>query len=213
VIKLNSIPAYGRQTSDLFLRAVDIAVSSTALVVLLPLFVTVALMVKVESQGPAFFRQERVGRYGRIFNIWKFRSMFEESSSPKSDFRTGRNDRRITRVGRVLRASSIDELPQLINVLMGHMTFIGPRPTLPHQAERYDDYQRRRLEVRPGITSLASTKGRNRLSWADRIDLDVWYVDNRSLILDMKILLRTFWVAFVTRDGVYADGDKNDDFV
>jgi lipopolysaccharide/colanic/teichoic acid biosynthesis glycosyltransferase len=127
-------------------------------------------------------------------------------------YQTSRDDARITRIGIGLRKLSLDELPQFFNVLTGQMSLIGPRPTLMYQVEQYTPEQRRRLEARPGITSWASVNGRNRLSWADRIKMDVWYVDNWSLWLDARILLKTFWVAFVTQDGVYAEG-ANDDFI
>jgi lipopolysaccharide/colanic/teichoic acid biosynthesis glycosyltransferase len=126
--------------------------------------------------------------------------------------KTARDDDRITRTGRFLREFSLDELPQLFNVLTGEMSLIGPRPTLPYQVESYTPHQRKRLNMKPGITSLASVKGRNDLSWDDRIELDVVYVRDASLLLDFKIFLRTFWVAFVTRQGVYNSEGANDDF-
>jgi lipopolysaccharide/colanic/teichoic acid biosynthesis glycosyltransferase len=123
------------------------------------------------------------------------------------------NDERITRVGRFLRNSGIDELPQVLNVLVGEMSLVGPRPTLSYQVERYSPFQKRRLEVRPGITSLAVVSGRNALSWNERIELDVWYIDHWSLSLDLKIMLRTLWCVLVTREGLYGKDGVNDSFV
>lgn len=122
------------------------------------------------------------------------------------------DDLRITRVGRFLRNFGLDELPQLINVLKGEMSLIGPRPTFPYQAELYDEFQKRRLEVKPGLTGWALVHGRNRLPWKERIILDVWYVDHWSLWLDLKILLKTAWIVLVTREGLYGEGGINDDF-
>ena len=124
-----------------------------------------------------------------------------------------KDDERITRVGRFLRNFGLDELPQLLNVLSGEMSLVGLRPTLPYQVEHYDDFQRRRLTVKPGITSLAVVSGRNALSWRERIELDVWYIDHYSLLLDLKILLRTLWCVLVTREGLYGEDGINDPFV
>jgi lipopolysaccharide/colanic/teichoic acid biosynthesis glycosyltransferase len=123
------------------------------------------------------------------------------------------DDSRITRVGRILRNLGLDELPQLLNVLVGEMSLVGPRPTLAYQVEHYDATQRRRLEVRPGITSLAVVSGRNALSWKERIELDVWYIDHGSLWLDLRILAKTLWVVLVKREGLYGEGGVNDPFV
>lgn len=192
-------------------RGIDISVSLIWLVLLSLPFVLIAVAIKLESRGPVFFRQRRAGRHGDVFVIWKFRTMVDGAARKGLGARIVKDDARITRIGKVLRALSIDELPQIINVLTGDMSLIGPRPTLVRQVEAYNSHQRRRLEVRPGITSWASVNGRNRLPWAERIEMDIWYVDNLSLWLDIKILFKTLWVAFVTRDGVYAEG-ANDDF-
>ncbi len=193
-------------------RGIDIAVSLTWLIVLSLPLAMIALAIRLESHGPVFFRQKRVGKDGRVFVIWKFRTMVDGAVNKGLGVTVVKDDNRITRIGRLLRALSLDELPQIINVLNGDMSLIGPRPTLPHQVEVYTPHQRRRLEVRPGITSWASVNGRNRLPWEERIELDVWYVDNLSVWLDVKILFKTLWVAFVTRDGVYAEEGANDDF-
>ncbi len=193
-------------------RGVDISVSLIWLILLSLPFVLVAMAIKLESRGPIFFRQKRAGLDGQIFVIWKFRTMVDGAAKKGLGNKVVKGDARITRTGKLLRALSIDELPQIMNVLSGDMSLIGPRPTLVHQVEAYNSHQRRRLEVRPGITSWASVNGRNKRSWEDRIEMDIWYVDHLSIWLDIKILFRTLWVAFVTRDGVYADDGANDDF-
>ncbi|MGQ9498492.1 MAG: sugar transferase [Desulfotomaculales bacterium] len=194
-------------------RAIDIAVSLAGLALCTPLFLVVAVLIKLDSPGPVFFRQERIGKGGRPFYPFKFRTMVQDAERMGLRYNTAVDDPRITRVGRVLRNCGVDELPQLINVLKGEMSLVGPRPTLRYQVEKYDAFQRRRLEVKPGITGWALVNGRNRLSWEERIKLDVWYVDNWSLWLDVKILLKTLWVVLVTHEGVYGEGGVNDDFV
>ena len=194
-------------------RAIDVTASGVSLLLLAVPFLAIALLIKLSSPGPVFFRQERVGKDGQLFNIWKFRTMVDGAVNMGLGLNTSADDARITRVGRFLRALSLDELPQLINVFRGEMSLIGPRPTFLYQVEQYDEEQLHRLDIRPGITSWASVCGRNRLSWEERIKMDVWYVRNRSLWLDLKILARTAWVAFVTREGIYGAGGANDDFV
>lgn len=182
----------------------DRVVACIALVLLAPAFALIAAAIKVESRGPVFFRQERVGRAGRRFRIWKFRTMVVGAERMGAGYLIETDDLRITRVGRVLRRWSLDELPQLINVLAGEMSLVGPRPTLGYQVEQYDRRQRRRLEVRPGITGWAQVNGRNELSWPERIDLDVWYIDHWSLGLDARILVRTVGTV-VSQRSVYVD--------
>lgn len=194
-------------------RTLDVACSAGALLVLALPFALLAAAVKLGDGGPVFFRQERVGKGGRPFRVWKFRTMVVDAVSKGLGVTVAAGDERITRVGRVLRDLGLDELPQLVNVLVGEMSLVGPRPTLAYQVERYDAFQRRRLEVRPGITSLAVVRGRNALSWAERIELDVWYVDHASLGLDLRILFRTLWCVLVTREGLYGKGGVNDAFV
>jgi len=194
-------------------RIVDVLASGIALLVLALPFAAVALAVKLDDHGPVFFRQERVGKGGRVFRVWKFRTMVVDAVSKGLGVVVAHNDERITRVGRFLRNSGVDELPQILNVLVGEMSLVGPRPTLAYQVERYNATQRRRLEVRPGITSLAVVSGRNALSWNERIDLDVWYIDHWSPALDLKILLRTLWCVLVTREGLYGKDGVNDSFV
>jgi lipopolysaccharide/colanic/teichoic acid biosynthesis glycosyltransferase len=149
------------------------------------------LATKLEDGGPVLYRQRRVGLGGREFDLLKLRTMVVGAEHQGAGWAVDRGDPRITRVGRVLRRLSLDELPQLWNVLEGHMSLIGPRPTLAYQVERYTPHQRRRLEVRPGLTGWAQIHGRAALSWDERIDLDVWYVENRSAWVDLRILLRT----------------------
>jgi len=172
-------------------RALDVALASAVGVLTAPIFGAIAIAIRLETPGPIFFRQERIGRYGRPFEIVKFRTLVGEAPRKPGDFLISPADARITRVGAFLRRWSLDELPQLWNILKGDMSIVGPRPTLRYQVDQYTDFQRRRLEVPPGVTGWAQVNGRNALSWPDRIELDVWYVDHRSLGLDLKILVRT----------------------
>ena len=150
-----------------------------------------ALAIRLEDGGPVFYRQKRVGQHGCDFELLKLRTMVVGAETQGAGFAVNEGDSRITRVGRVLRKLSLDELPQLVNVVRGDMSLVGPRPTLRYQVERYNERQRRRLEVKPGITGWAQVHGRAALPWDERIELDVWYVENRSPWLDLKILART----------------------
>jgi lipopolysaccharide/colanic/teichoic acid biosynthesis glycosyltransferase len=172
-------------------RALDVLIAGTGLAVTSPLLAVAAAAVKLEDGGPVLYRQRRVGQHGRDFELLKLRTMVVGAETMGAGYAVNRGDSRITRAGRILRRLSIDELPQLWNVIRGDMSIIGPRPTLRYQVERYDDHQRRRLEVKPGITGWAQIHGRAELPWADRIELDVWYVQHRSPLLELKILLRT----------------------
>ena len=172
-------------------RALDVTGSALALSLASPVLALAALAIKLEDGGAVLYRQERVGRDGVPFELLKLRTMVVGAESIGAGFAVERGDPRITKVGRVLRRLSLDELPQLWNVLRGDMSLIGPRPTLRYQVERYTDRQRRRLDVRPGITGWAQIHGRATLPWDERIELDVWYVEHRSVALDLKILLRT----------------------
>jgi lipopolysaccharide/colanic/teichoic acid biosynthesis glycosyltransferase len=172
-------------------RALDVAVAGAGLAVSAPALALSALAIKLEDGGPVFYRQTRVGKGGVDFELLKLRTMIVGAESRGAGFAVDRGDPRITRVGRVLRRLSLDEVPQLWNVVRGDMSVIGPRPTLRYQVERYDERQRRRLEVKPGITGWAQIHGRARLPWAERIELDVWYVEHRSPKTDLLILLRT----------------------
>jgi len=172
-------------------RAADLAIAGGALLVASPVLALAALAIKLEDGGPVLYRQTRVGRDGVDFELLKLRTMVVGAETLGAGFAVDRGDARITRVGRILRRTSIDELPQLWNVIRGEMSVIGPRPTLRYQVEQYDDRQRHRLDVKPGITGWAQVNGRAALPWADRIELDVWYVEHRSPRLDLRILART----------------------
>jgi lipopolysaccharide/colanic/teichoic acid biosynthesis glycosyltransferase len=172
-------------------RAADVVVAGTALVAASPLLGLAALAAKLEDRGPVLYRQTRVGKDGTNFELLKLRTMVVGAETIGAGMAVDQGDPRITRAGRVLRRLSLDELPQLWNVIRGEMSVIGPRPTLRYQVERYTPRQRRRLEVKPGITGWAQVHGRAALPWAERIELDVWYVEHRSPRLDLKILAKT----------------------
>ena len=172
-------------------RALDIATAAFGLVVASPLLAASALAIKLEDGGPVLFRQTRVGRDGSEFELLKLRTMVVGAEAMGAGYAVDAGDSRITRVGRALRKTSVDELPQLWNVVCGDMSLIGPRPTLRYQVEKYTPRQRKRLDVRPGLTGWAQIHGRATLPWADRIELDVWYVEHRSPRVDLTILLRT----------------------
>ena len=172
-------------------RVADVLVAGTGLVLTSPFLGLAALATKLGGGGPVLYRQTRVGKDGEDFDVLKLRSMVVGAESLGAGYAVDEGDARITRVGRILRRTSIDELPQLWNVLRGDMSVIGPRPTLRYQVEQYDEHQRRRLDVRPGLTGWAQVRGRASLPWAERIELDVWYVDHRSPRVDLAILLRT----------------------
>ena len=184
-------------------RLLDIMFSFIGIVVVSPVLAIVALAVKLDSKGPVIFKQERLGKDGKVFLIYKFRSMCVGAEKMGSGQYSFKGDSRITRVGKIIRATSLDELPQFFNIIKGDMSFIGPRPTLtyhPWRLEEYTDFQRRRFEVRPGITGLAQVNGRKKIDWVDRIKYDVEYVDNMSLALDCKILFKTVVNVFMMKD-------------
>ena len=185
-------------------------VSGIALIILLPIFVLIGIFIKLDSKGPVFFVQERAGKNGKIFEAYKLRTMIINAEKIGLGYEIAKNDNRITRVGKHLRWG-IDELPQIINVFKGEMSLVGPRPALPHQVEKYPKRDKRRLEVKPGITGWALINGRNALSWSERIKLDIWYIEHWSLWLDLKILIKTIWVVIFTREGIYGkDGVTRD---
>jgi lipopolysaccharide/colanic/teichoic acid biosynthesis glycosyltransferase len=183
-------------------RAVDILVSAVGLVCAAPVIAVAALAIRVESAGPVIYRQRRIGLHGRAFEVLKLRTMVDGAEHIGAGFAVDRGDARITRVGALLRRTSVDELPNLLNVLRGEMSLIGPRPTLPHQVAAYDERQRGRLAIRPGITGWAQVNGRTSLPWPERIELDLHYIEHRSVELDIEILKRTFAV-LVGGDGLY----------
>jgi lipopolysaccharide/colanic/teichoic acid biosynthesis glycosyltransferase len=172
-------------------RALDIAVSALLLVFSVPLMALAVLAIRLESPGPVIYRQRRVGRGGEPFDVLKLRTMVDGAEHLGAGLAINENDSRITRVGALLRRTSLDELPNLINVLRGDMSLIGPRPTIPVQVERYTPRQRGRLQIKPGITGWAQVNGRASLPWSQRIELDLYYIENRSLALDLQILRRT----------------------
>ena len=188
---------------DALNRALDVAIAGAGLAVTSPLLAAAAVAVKLGDGGPVLFRQTRVGKDGRDFELLKLRTMVVGAETKGAGYAVDRGDSRITRVGRFLRRTSLDELPQLWNVVRGDMSLIGPRPTLRYQVERYSERQRRRLEVLPGITGWAQIHGRAALPWDKRIELDVWYVDHRSPLVDLKIVLRT---PFALLGGTYKGG-------
>jgi lipopolysaccharide/colanic/teichoic acid biosynthesis glycosyltransferase len=172
-------------------RVLDAAVAGLGLAIASPALAFASAAIKLDDGGPVFYRQRRVGLDGAEFELVKLRTMIVGAEHKGAGYAVNEGDPRITRVGRVLRKLSIDEIPQLWNVVRGDMSLIGPRPTLAYQVERYTPRQRRRLEVKPGITGWAQIHGRARLPWDERIELDVWYVEHRSPWVDLKILART----------------------
>jgi lipopolysaccharide/colanic/teichoic acid biosynthesis glycosyltransferase len=199
-----------RRLSLLIKRLFDIIVSFTVLTLLSPLLVLIALAIKLEDGGPILYVQDRVGKDGKIFRCYKFRTMVVGAEKKGLRLEVAKDDPRITRVGCFLRHWTLDELPQLFNVLKGDMTIVGPRPGLPSQAVRYTPYQRRRLEVKPGMAGWAWIHGRNRIPWRQRIELDIWYIDHWSLWLDFYILCRAF-IMVLRREGLYGiDGVVHD---
>ncbi len=172
-------------------RAVDIVVASLGLLLSAPVLALAALAVKLDSRGPAFYRQRRSGLHGAPFDVLKLRTMVDGAEHVGAGLAIDAGDARITRVGAFLRRTSLDELPNLVNVLRGEMSLIGPRPTLPAQVAQYTERQRGRLSVKPGITGWAQVNGRASLPWSQRIELDLYYVEHRSLLLDLRILART----------------------
>jgi lipopolysaccharide/colanic/teichoic acid biosynthesis glycosyltransferase len=188
-------------------RLLDALLAALLLAVASPVLLVAVVAIRLESRGPAIYRQRRVGRHGEPFELWKLRTMVPGAEAMGAGIYVLEGDARITRVGRLLRRVSLDELPNLVNVLKGDMALVGPRPTIQEQVDRYTDRQRRRLEVRPGITGWAQINGRSSLPWPDRIELDVWYVDNRSLRLDLRILARTARM-LATGHGLYSEDPK-----
>jgi lipopolysaccharide/colanic/teichoic acid biosynthesis glycosyltransferase len=185
-------------------RALDLVIAGLLLALTSPFLIAAAAAIRLESRGPAFYRQRRVGMGGAPFQLWKLRTMVPGAEAMGAGIYVLEGDPRITRVGKLLRRLSLDELPNLINVIRGDMSIVGPRPTIQEQVDRYTDRQRRRLEVRPGITGWAQVNGRTSLPWPERIELDIWYVEHRSLWLDLRILARTVRL-LVTGHGLYSE--------
>lgn len=183
-------------------RLFDILASLLLFILLSPVMLVIAVLVRIKLGKPVFFSQQRPGLHGRLFRLYKFRTMRDIRGA---DGRLLPDEARLTKFGRFLRASSLDELPELVNVLKGEMSLVGPRPLLVAYLERYTPEQARRHEALPGITGWAQVNGRNALSWEDKFKLDVWYVDHQSFWLDLKILFLTLWKA-IKREGISAPG-------
>lgn len=188
--------------SNLLRRGLDILIALPAAILTAPIVAALAAAIRLESPGHPIYTQTRVGRGGRPFQIYKLRTMVRGAEFTGAGLAIQEGDDRITRVGQVLRRYSLDELPNLWNVLRGEMSIVGPRPTIPVQVEQYTDRQRGRLAVKPGITGWAQINGRASLPWSERIELDLWYVEHRSLPLDLRILARTVGLV-TTGQGLY----------
>lgn len=181
-------------------RLFDWVVSMMLLIILFIPMLIIALAVKIDSRGPAFFIQTRAGYKGKPFKIYKFRTMIDGAEKVGTKVFTTADDPRVTKVGRFLRNTSLDEIPQLLNVIKGDMSLVGPRPTLPYQVDNYSAYQRRRLDMLPGITGWAQVNGRKSLTWPEKIEMDIWYIDNWSFWLDIKILFMTLLRTITAKD-------------
>lgn len=206
----SSIVVKERKVYEIFKRAMDIVCSACGLVLLSPILLIIMVLIKLESKGPVIFSQERVGHYGKIFKMYKFRSMVvnaeelkkklidqNEMSGPMFKMK---DDPRVTKIGKFIRKTSLDEIPQLINILKGDMSLVGPRPSLPKEVEQFEDWMHIRYEVKPGLTCYWQVSGRNNIDFEDWMKLDVKYVEERNLWLDIKLIFKTVGVLF---------GDKN----
>jgi len=182
----------------------DILIAGAALVIAAPLLAVTVVAIRLESRGSPIYRQRRVGKDGEPFEMLKLRTMVSGAEHIGAGLAVNEGDPRITRVGGILRRFSLDELPNLVNVVRGDLAIVGPRPTVQEQVDRYTERQRRRLEVKPGITGWAQINGRTSLPWPERIELDVWYVEHRSLRLDLRILARTARM-LATGHGLYSE--------
>lgn len=197
-----------------FKRFIDFMIAFVTLIVLFIPLTLIAILIKLDSKGPVLFKQERLGKNGVPFRIWKFRSMFVGAEKQGSGVYSYKGDSRVTRVGKVIRATSIDELPQLVNVLKGDMALIGPRPALtyhPWSFEQYTEHQKHMFDVLPGVTGWAQVHGRKEVPWPERIELNVWYAKNMSLLLDMKIFFMTIFKVMVNanNENIGETGVKN----
>lgn len=181
-------------------RLFDFVTSLFAIILLSPVMIIVSILIKKDDKGPVLFKQKRGGYKQKHFEIYKFRTMVLNAENIGLGYKTEENDPRITKVGNTLRKYSLDELPQLFNVVKGDMSIVGPRPALPVQTDRYNEYQKKRLDVRPGITGLAQVNGRNSLTWDERIKWDVEYSEKRSFMFDIKILMKTVIILFKKED-------------
>jgi len=208
----DSIAANNLDSRMVIKRLLDVVLSGIALVLLaVPLFL-IAVAIKLDSKGPALFRQERMGKDARPFIVWKFRTMKRGARKDTAGIYIDAKNPNITRIGYWLRRWALDELPQLLNVFKGDMSLVGPRPTLRYQVEKYDERQRLRLKMKPGLTGWAQVNGRNKLNWSKRMEYDIWYVQNWSLQLDAKIMLLTP-MALIRKDFAFADDLPPDEIV
>lgn len=192
-------------------RAFDLICTIIILALLSPLFLLTALAIKIASPGEVFFKQQRLGLNGKVFLIYKFRSMIPNAVNMGAGMFVEKEDPRITPVGKLLRKTSLDELPQLLNILRGEMSLVGPRPAPLHHLDKYDDRQRKRLSVKPGITGWAQVRGRLALYWPERIEFDLWYVESYSFWLDLRILVETLPVVLSRRGGTAKEDRKDVD--
>ncbi len=186
-----------------FKRLVDILCALAAIIVFSWLYIIVAILVRIKLGSPVIFKQARPGKNEKIFNLYKFRTMTDERDSEGNLLP---DSIRLTKFGRLLRKTSLDELPEAFNILKGDMSVVGPRPLLVQYLERYNEHQRRRHEVRPGLTGLAQINGRNAITWEDKFNWDVKYIDNITFIGDVRIIFLTVWKAFVKEEGISAEG-------
>lgn len=190
----------------------DKVLATILLLTFIPIFIITSILIKLDSKGPVIFKQKRIGRRGKLFNIYKFRTMCDGAMNLGDGIFVSKNDSRITKIGKFLRKTSLDELPQLINILKSEMSFVGPRPPLenhPYKFEDYDDLKKLRFEVLPGITGYAQAYGRNSIRWPERIEMDIFYYNNFSLIFDLKIILVTVATVLFSR-GIYSSRDNNE---
>lgn len=184
-------------------RIIDVTLSFIGVIFFSPIFFLTAILIKLESRGPIIFKQDRLGKNGKTFKIYKFRSMCVGAESKDSGVYSGKNDSRVTKIGKIIRATSIDEFPQFFNILKGDMSIIGPRPALtyhPWKYEEYTDEQKHMFDIRPGVTGWAQVNGRKEVEWSKRIELNVWYVRNVSFLLDVKIFFMTIFKVFTNAD-------------
>lgn len=185
----------------------DKFITLVVLLLLSPLLLIIALLIKIDSRGPVIFKQNRIGRYGKVFTIYKFRTMCDNAINMGDGIFVTNNDYRITRIGKILRKTSLDELPQLINIIKSEMSFVGPRPPLedhPYRYTEYDEFQKLRFQILPGITGYAQAYGRNAIKWPERIVMDVFYYKNFSLLFDIKIILTTI-LTVLSSKGTYSN--------
>lgn len=192
-----------------FKRMTDIIVAFFGMIGVLILFPFLAILIKLDSSGPIFYSQERIGRYGIPFKLYKFRTMYYDAEEAElivketGTFVQTKDDPRVTKVGKVLRKLSLDEFPQMYNILKGEMSFIGPRPFIRSEIEMLSEHQLRRLSIKPGLTGYAQINGRGNLTLDERMEKDLFYIDNITMMNDIRIFLKTIFVVFITREGVY----------